>query len=305
MKVTFLGTGAGLPSKYRNTQSLVFNFMQELKESWMFDCGEASQHKIMHTTIKPGKISKIFISHMHGDHVLGLIGFLSSRAFLLNDKSEDITIFGPKGIKEYIEINLKMIRANLTYSINYVEFDKEGTIYQDERVRVEVFPLQHSLESYAYKIFFADSKGALNVEKLMELGIKPGRLYREIKEQDTFVFEDRVYESKDFLSTSKKGKVIGVLADTVYFDELKNFVSGVDILVTEATYLNAEDRGLAKKHKHLSIEDIERLLENGLPAKTYLTHISSRYSYDYVKEVAESLAERNIIIVNDLDEFEI
>ena len=106
MEVQFLGTGAGLPGKFRNTQSFVFNFMQELKECWMFDCGEATQNQILRTNIKPTKITKIFISHLHADHVLGLIGFLSSRSFLLDTKASDVTIYGPVGIKDFIENNL-------------------------------------------------------------------------------------------------------------------------------------------------------------------------------------------------------
>ena len=102
MEVQFLGTGAGLPAKFRNTQSFVFNFMQELKECWMFDCGEATQHQILKTNIKPTKITKIFISHLHADHVLGLIGFLSSRSFLLDTNASKVTIYGPVGIKYFI-----------------------------------------------------------------------------------------------------------------------------------------------------------------------------------------------------------
>ena len=96
MEVQFLGTGAGLPAKFRNTQSFVFDFMQELKECWMFDCGEATQHQILKTNIKPTKIKRIFISHLHADHVLGLIGFLSSRSFLLDKKESEVIIYGPK-----------------------------------------------------------------------------------------------------------------------------------------------------------------------------------------------------------------
>ncbi|MDO4814624.1 MAG: ribonuclease Z [Gemella sp.] len=305
MRLTFLGTGAGLPSKNRHTQSMVFNFMQELKECWMFDCGEASQHQIMRTTIRPGKIQKIFISHMHGDHVLGLIGFLSSRTFLLNEDKSNLQIFGPKGIKEYVELNLKMIKAYLAYEVDYVEFDSSEIIYQDDRVKVETFALNHTIESYAFKISFVNKKGSLLVDKLKDLGIMPGAMYRDIKQNDTFEHEGVVYKSSDFMTADSKGKVITILPDTVYFDEINEFLAGTDVLITESTYLSADDKGLANKHKHLSIEDIYNFRDFNKFDKMYLTHISSRYTYDFVKSLQEELDEKNMYIVNDLQEFDI
>src|SRR5699024_11765259 len=82
MEITFLGTGAGMPSKERNVSALMVNLLHEINELWLFDCGEATQHQILHTTLKPRKLSKIFITHLHGDHIFGLPGLLSSRSFL-------------------------------------------------------------------------------------------------------------------------------------------------------------------------------------------------------------------------------
>lgn len=305
MRLTFLGTGAGLPSKHRHTQSMVFNFMQELKECWMFDCGEASQHQIMNTTIRPSKIKKIFISHMHGDHILGLIGFLSSRTFLLNEEKSDIQIFGPKGIKDYVEVNLKLIKAYLSYNIDFVEFDESGLIYQDEKVSVEITNLSHTIESYAFKITFSNNKGSLLVDKLKELGLMPGQAYREIKLNDTFEFEGKIYKSSDFMTEDSKGKVITIISDTQYFEELNNFLANTNILITESTYLSENDKQLALKHKHLSIGDIYNFEKKNSFDKVYLTHISSRYTYEYIKTLQAELLDRNIYIVNDLQEFDL
>src|SRR5690625_3642914 len=101
MKLHFLGTGAGMPSKERNVSALVLDLLQEVNSMWLFDCGEATQHQILHTTIKPRKINKIFISHLHGDHIFGLPGFLSSRSFQGGDSP--LTLYGPKNLKQFIE----------------------------------------------------------------------------------------------------------------------------------------------------------------------------------------------------------
>ena len=98
MDVTFLGTGAGMPSKTRNTSSIILNLRNEGEDYWMFDCGEATQHQLLHTSIKPAKINRIFITHLHGDHIFGLPGFLSSRSFLGGETP--LTIYGPPGLDD-------------------------------------------------------------------------------------------------------------------------------------------------------------------------------------------------------------
>ncbi|MBU0278786.1 ribonuclease Z [Gemella sp. zg-1178] len=305
MKIHFLGTGAGVPSKYRNTQSMVFNFMQELKECWMIDCGEASQHKIMDTSIKPSKIKKIFISHLHGDHIFGLIGFLSSRSFLLNNDKSDLTIFGPKGIEDFVNFNMKISNSKLNYNITFIEYQNEERIYQDDRVQVEIFPLVHTIQSYGFKIKFKNQKGSLKVDKLKECGIMPGSIYKTIKENEEFEFNNQIYKSADFLEEDKKGKTITLIPDTVYFPELINFIQGSDIIISECTYLKAEELDLAKKHKHLNIINIYNFLNYIEFDKIYLTHISSRYDKKDIINIQESLKEKQIFIANDLDEYDL
>ena len=305
MKIQFLGTGAGVPSKHRNTQSIVLNFMDEIKECFMIDCGEGTQHKMMYTNLKPAKITKIFISHLHGDHILGLIGFLSSRNFLLNKEKKDIYIFGPKGIKEYVTFNLKISSTVLNYNIHYKEFSKSNEIlYDDKNINIESFKLIHGIESYAFKLNFKDKKGTLNVEKLKEIGIKPGKICREIKEKDFFEFNGKKYISSKFLGEDKKGKKIVIISDTLYFSKLKDFIKGIDVLVSECTYLYPDEKILAKNHMHMNIEDINNLTQGEKIDKIYLTHISSRYDKKEIKDIKKSL-KNNINLVNDMEEYEL
>lgn len=304
MKVHFLGTGAGLPSKYRNTQSIVFNFMQELKECWMFDCGEASQHKIMSTNIKPAKISRIFISHFHGDHILGLIGFLSSRSFLLNKEESPLTIYGPKGIQEFVEFNIKMTNSSLNYPIYYVEYDNNKTIFENSNVKIDVLPLEHTIKCYGFKIIFKNKKGTLLVDKLREIGIEPGPFYRSIKEQETFVYNNVEYRSKEFLGEDKASKCIVIIPDTCYFDDLLDFIWDANILITECTYLEENEYDLARKYKHINILDVYNFVKLKNFDKIYLTHISSRYDKVTVDRIKNNLPS-NVIVVSDLDEYSI
>ena len=113
MQLQFLGTGAGQPSKARNVSSLVLKLLEEINEVWMFDCGEGTQNRILETTIKPRKISKIFITHLHGDHIFGLPGFLSSRSFQANEEQTDLEIYGPVGIKSFVMTSFRVSGSRL------------------------------------------------------------------------------------------------------------------------------------------------------------------------------------------------
>ena len=189
MEVQFLGTGAGLPGKFRNTQSFVFNFMQELKECWMFDCGEATQHQILRTNIKPTKITKIFISHLHADHVLGLIGFLSSRSFLLDTKASDVIIYGPIGIKDFIENNLLFTHCSLSYRVEYIEISSEQCIIDNKTVAVFSYPLAHNIDCFGYKKRIA-TESAVGLTTALFFFTMPEAIYQQIKYVYRVMFRD-------------------------------------------------------------------------------------------------------------------
>lgn len=283
MEITFLGTGAGMPSKARNVSALVLNLLHEINELWLFDCGEATQHQILKTTLKPRKISKIFITHLHGDHIFGLPGLLSSRSFL--DGDEALTIFGPKGIQTFVETSLKISKTQLTYPIHFVELEEEGIVYEDERFIVHNKILDHNILSFAYRITEKDQLGELLVDKLMELGIKPGPIYREIKENELTKLEDgRIIERKDFLGPSKKGKIVSIFGDTRYHASYASFIKESDVLVHEATF-DRSKRKLAYQYFHTTAYDAARLAKEARVKQLILTHISSRYQQDGLQDL--------------------
>src|SRR6476661_1741755 len=109
----FLGTGAGIPAKARNVSAIALELLEERGAVWLFDCGEATQHQILRTPVKPRRIEKIFITHLHGDHIYGLPGFLGSRSFQGGESL--LTVYGPKGIKEFIEVTLAVSQTHLQY----------------------------------------------------------------------------------------------------------------------------------------------------------------------------------------------
>lgn len=277
MELIFLGTGAGMPSKERNVSAIALSLLQDLNSIWLFDCGEATQHQILHTTIKPRKINKVFISHLHGDHIFGLPGFLSSRSF--QGGSAPCTVYGPKGIKQYIETSLQISCSHLSYPLHIIEFTT-GKIYEDDWFIVECKKLDHGIPSYGFRVTEKDKQGELLVDKLKEAGIKPGPIYRDIKEQEQTTLDDgQVILRKDFIGDNKKGRVIAILGDTRHTDQNRSFVENADVLVHEATFTH-DQKQLAKEYFHSTTTQAATLAKESSVKQLVLTHISARYQKD-------------------------
>lgn len=294
MEITFLGTGAGIPSKNRNVSAIIFNMLQH-NHLWLFDCGEATQHQVLHTPIKPRKLNKIFITHLHGDHIFGLPGLLSSRSFQGGD--DTLTIYGPKGIKQFVQTSLTVSETHLAYPIEYVEIENEGKVFEDEHFIVDTVSLDHNIKCFGYRITEKDKLGELMVDKLKEKGIKPGPIYREIKENERTVLPNgEVIERKDFVGPPKKGRTISIIGDTRYIPELEQFVRSSEVLIHEATF-DAKMNDLARDYYHSTTEQAATLAKNSDVKALILTHISSRYQE---KDYHQLLEEAKRIFPNTM-----
>lgn len=276
MELLFLGTGSGVPSKQRNVSSVVLKMLNEYNTMWMFDCGEGTQHQILKTTLKPRKVSKIFITHLHGDHIFGLPGFLSSRAF--QGGEEAIDLYGPKGIKKYVLTSLRTSGTYLKYRLRFHEFEnEEGLLFKEDRMTVTYKKLKHGLPSYGFRIVEADKQGELLVDKLQEERIPSGPIYGKLKAGETVELEDgRVINGKDYLGPTQKGKIITILGDTQKTQASLELAQNADILVHESTF-NHENRDLAKDYNHSTTVEAAEVARAASVKRLLLTHISSRY----------------------------
>ncbi|HLR66390.1 ribonuclease Z [Virgibacillus alimentarius] len=274
MELIFLGTGAGVPSKERNVSAVALTLLQELNSIWLFDCGEATQHQILHTTIKPRKINKIFITHMHGDHIFGLPGLLSSRSF--QGGNDLLTVYGPPGIKEYIEMSLQVSQTHLAYPLSIKEI-KEGQLFDEEHFTVYCKKLNHGIPSYGYRIVEKNKPGELLVDQLKAIGIPPGPIYKQIKENDMITLSngEKLYRDH-FLGKEKKGRILSILGDTRFTEQHANFVKHSDVLIHEATF-DHEKKALAEQYFHSTTTQAAVLAKKAAVKKLILTHISSRY----------------------------
>lgn len=274
MNVIFLGTGAGIPSKARNVTSIALQLLEERNEIWLFDCGEATQHQILHTSIKPRKIEKIFITHLHGDHIYGLPGLISSRSF--QGGETPLTIYGPEGTEQFVKTALSVSHTYLTYPIKFVNV-KEGIIFDDTSFQVRAKKIEHGIDSYGYRVIEKDLPGTLLVDKLEKVGIKPGPIYQKIKNAETVRLEDgSIIQGSEFIGPSINGRVISVLGDTRFTDKSLELAENADLLIHEATFAR-DDHHLAYDYYHSTTEDAAKIAKASNAKKLVLTHISSRY----------------------------
>lgn len=274
MQLQFLGTGAGMPSKERNTSALVLKLLEERGTVWLFDCGEATQHQILHTTIRPRKVEKIFITHLHGDHIFGLPGFLSSRSFLGGE--DTLTLYGPKGLQEWVTATLTVSKTHLTYAIKFVEVE-EGVIYEDDQFIVRARLLEHVIPCFGYRIEQKPLKGELLIEKARNLGVPKGPLLGKLKNGEDITLEDgrKVY-SQEVTAPAKNGFTISILGDTKYCEPAKLLSEQADIVVHEATFDHTTEH-LAASYGHSTNVEAAKIALESKAKNLILNHISSRF----------------------------
>lgn len=304
MKLTFLGTGAGIPSKQRNVSSLALNFTQDNGIIWLFDCGEATQHQILNTSIRPRKIEKIFITHLHGDHIFGLPGLLGSRSFLGGDTR--LSIYGPIGINEFIMTSLKVSGTHIKYPLEIIEIE-EGIIFEDDQYEVTAGKLEHGLECFGYRIVEKDKPGTLLVNELAALGVKPGPIFKQIKEGNIVTLESGIeIDGKKFVGPPIRGNRVTVLGDTRKCKAAINLAYEVDVLIHEATFGAQEHEHAYDYYHSTSVQAAEIAKEAGVK-RLLLNHISSRYQgemNDHLLEAAQKVFS-NTELAFDFSQFDI
>lgn len=303
MQLLFLGTGAGMPSKGRNTTATVLKLLEERGTYWLFDCGEATQHQILHTTLKPRKLEKIFITHLHGDHIYGLPGLLGSRSFLGGDAP--LTIYGPKGIKAWIELTLATSSTYLQYKLTIIEIE-DGIIFEDAEFIVEAKSIEHVIPCYGFKVTQKPLKPQLIIEKTDALGVPRGPLLKQLKDgHDIELPDGRVVLSKDVTGDPKDGFQVALLGDTKYCENAISLSVGADIIVHEATF-DKETAELAGLYGHSTIIDAANVCKEANAKHLIVNHISARFLPFHLKEMLNQVEHFDfpIYIAEDFAEYD-
>lgn len=289
MEIQFLGTGAGVPAKHRNVSGLALRLLDERNAVWLFDCGEGTQLQILRSSIRPRKIEKIFITHLHGDHIFGLPGLISSRSFQGGDTP--LEIYGPVGIKRFVQTSLQVSQTRLAYPIKYTEIDEAGIVFQDKQFTVSCLPLDHGVPSWGYRIVEADHDGELDVAKLADLGIPAGPIYGQLKRGETVELPDgQILKGPDFVGKPKKGRIVTILGDTRKTANSVKLAENADLLIHESTYNKLETQ-MARSHFHSTSHQAAEVAKEANVKTLALTHISARYLNQEALQLEEEAQE--------------
>lgn len=295
IKIIFLGTSDAIPSAERNHTSILLEYKNE---SILVDCGEGTQRQLRKAKLNPNRITKILITHWHGDHVLGLPGLLQTLAF--SDYNKTLNIYGPRGTKEFMKILLKTFAFQGKYKINVEE--AENKFFENEEFYLESAKMTHGTPCNAYS-FVKKGKLRIDKKKLERTKLK-GLILKKLKEGKNIVYQGKKYLAKN-LTYEEDSKKVSFVFDTSFNKNIIPFVKNSDLLVCESTF-GAELEEQAERYKHLNVKHTADIAKRSKSKKLILTHISQRYSKN-PKKILDAAKKifKNSVLVKDFDEIEV
>jgi len=276
MELTMLGTAAGRPAEGRNVTAAALVMPPQRGTFWLFDCGEGTQHQLLRAGLKLCKLERIFVTHLHGDHVFGLPGLLGSRSSM--GCETPLTLHGPRGIRHWLETTFTVTGAHVHYELEIREIDGDGgVVHEDDQFTVTAAPLNHRIACYGYRIEERPRPGKLDAAKLAELGVPQGPLYAQLKRgEDATLPDGRVIRAADVVGPPIPGRIIAILGDTTPCDAAVRLAEGADLVVHEATF-EAALADKAAEYGHSTTAEAARTARDARAARLLLTHFSGRY----------------------------
>jgi len=295
IKITFLGTSDAIPSASRNHTSILLEYKNE---SILIDCGEGTQRQLRKAKLNPNKITKILITHWHGDHVLGLPGLLQTLTFSGYNKALDI--YGPRGTREYMKLLLRTFAFVGRYKVNVEEV--EGKFFENEEFYLEAEKMTHGIPCNAYSFV---KKGRLRIdkEKLKKTKLQ-GPILKKLKEGKDITHNGKKYLAKD-LTYEEDSKKISFIFDTSFNKNIIPFAKNSDLLICDSTF--GTDLGeKAEEYGHLNVKQTAEIAKKSKSKKLVLTHISQRYSKN-PKKILDAAKKifKNSHLAKDFDEMEV
>ena len=287
--LTVLGTSSAVPNSKRNPSSQIVNYNSNL---FLVDCGEGTQIRLRQNRIKLSKINHIFISHLHGDHVFGLFGLLSTYSLL--GRVNPLHIYSDARLKELIDFHNQFFKNNLSYELVFHELEegKSEIVYQDKYLYVHAFPLKHSVSSHGF--LFREKKRLRKIDKYQIEKYKiPVSEIVNIKQGSDFVLEDGQIISNDKLTfNAPKERSFAYCSDTAYYPPIIKNIENIDLLFHESTFCN-EDKERARFTMHSTAEQAASIAKEANVKKLLLGHFSTRY-----KDLNPLLEEAKLVFSN-------
>ena len=290
--ITVLGNSAALPAHNRHLSAYM---LERERESLLFDCGEATQFQLIKYKKKIHRITKVFITHLHGDHFFGLPGLLSTLHML--DRKKPIDIYGPKGLEQYINLINKITNSVPKYQINFhvVDTDTKVLICENKDYSIFAFPLDHREETYGY--LYQQKPSLPNIKKDFIVNNEiPIEWFKRIKNGEDYIDENgKIIPNSEITEIRKPIKSFAYCTDTVYMPKLVEYVKNVDLLYHEATFLNVnKEDAIAKKHSTAS--DAANIAKDANVGRLIIGHFSARYAnLEQFEKESKAIFENTII----------
>jgi ribonuclease Z len=301
IRVVFLGTGAAVPTANRSLPAVL---MQRGNEQFMFDCGEAVQRQMIRAKVGLHKKMKIFITHMHGDHVLGLPGLLQTMALM--DRTKPVEVYAPAGLAHFLDCMRETLQFQLTFEVKVFEVTDSGVICDEEEYCVEAARSNHAVTSFAYAFVEKPRAGKFFPEKAKAKGVPKGEAWGALQRGQEYVFSDtgRVVKPEDVAGPQRQGRKVVYTGDTRPFDEFATFAAIADLVIHEATFDDSlTERAVADGHSTPSEAAAQAKAANA--KSLVLTHISARYAEtSLLLEQAKKIFP-NVVVAEDFLELKL
>jgi ribonuclease Z len=267
IRVVFLGTSGSVPTLKRSLPSVV---VQCPRDQWMFDCGEGTQRQMMQAKVSFHKKMKVFITHLHGDHVLGLPGVLQTMALM--DRKEPVQVFGPVGIKDFLVCTKETLNFGLTFPVEISEILAEGVVCDEEEYSVMAVRSNHAVDSYAYAFVEKPRPGKFYPKKALALGVAEGELWSRLQGGE----EIKLADGTVVMGPLRAGRKIVYTGDTRPFEAFARFAAGADLVIHDCTF----DDSLSEKASvdgHSTPSQAANQAKAAGAKRLVLSHISARY----------------------------
>lgn len=272
LRVVFLGTAGSIPTPQRSLPSVA---VQRNGELFLFDCGEGVQRQMIKARVSFHRRMKVFITHMHGDHVLGLPGLLQSMSLL--GRENELEIYGPSGLKAFVEAVKQTVQFVLTFPLKVFEIEDAAVVCEEKEYAVNAVWAEHVIPNLAYALVEKTRSGEFYPEKAKSLGIPKGPLWSKLQHGSAVKLADgRVIKPEEVLGSPRSGRKVVYTGDTKPLQAIVKLAEGADLLIHESTF-DDELLERAEEDGHSTPSQAAGIAKKTKAKQLILTHISARY----------------------------